>query len=297
MTTFPFETWDDGRLTVNREFAASLRTMEFSSFASFMSAAGDVAKDLLPERTTVRLSLPGRDGQPRDFYLKRHRPSPLKEYVKPWLRLSRPLLGARHEWNAILQFHAAGIATMTPVAMGEHRGESFLLTEGIANCRKLSEWMESRFGGNDSWQKLPASVASTEAGSFRHETQEPNHSESEMTAIIDGVAELARAMHGQLLHHQDFYLTHLLLPLDHRGRRIHVIDLGRAMKRTRLARRWIVKDLAQLNYSASQFPDWARRRFLERYLGRPLRRSDDRLRRQIEWKTARIARHSAKHRL
>jgi len=296
MTTFPLETWDDGRLTVNAEFANSLRTAGFTSFDAFMESTGEVAKDLLRERTTVRLSLPGRDGDPRDFYLKRHRPSPLKEYVKPWLRLSRPLLGARHEWNAILAFHAAGIPTMTPVAVGEHRGESFLLTEGIANCRKLSEWMEAHFRSAP-WRTLPASADSPDAGSVRHGAGEFTDNDSELTSVVDGVAELARAMHGSGLHHQDFYLTHLLLPEDDQPPRIHVIDLGRALRRRRLARRWIVKDLAQLNYSARLFPDWARRRFLERYFGRPLRRSDDRLRRQIERKTARIARHSAKHRL
>ena len=276
MKNFALENWDDGRLTVNREFAETLRRGGLTDFDSFMfDERGEIAKNLLPERTTLRLSLPGRDGEPRDFYLKRHLPVPLKEYVKPWLRLTRPIVGARNEWDAILDFHQAGIPTMVPVAIGERGRKSFLLTEGIARCCKLSDWMETRLGENGS------SAAA----------------DDELAAIVDGVAHVARLMHRQGLHHQDFYLTHLLLPVDNRRRGVHVIDLGRARRRRHLGRRWIVKDLAQLNYSAKLFPAWTRRRFLERYLDRPLQPSDRHLRRQIDRKSDRIARHSRKHSL
>jgi len=270
------ENWDDDRLIVNRDFAETLRRGGLTTFEAFMhEELGNVAKNLLRERTTFRLSLTADDGRLREFFLKRHRPSPLKEHVKPWLRFTRPILGARNEWNAIHRFHAAGIPTMVPVALGERGGESFLLTEAIPACCKLSVWMETHLG-HDGRSSLP---------------------EEEVAGIVDGIADVARRMHRRGLHHQDFYLTHLLLPVDDPRRGIHVIDLGRALQRRRLGRRWIVKDLAQLNYSARLFPAWTRRRFLERYLGRPLQASDGRLRAQIDRKTARIARHSQKHRL
>ena len=285
MRKFGFETWDDGHVTVNAEFAGSLRAGGLLAFTDFMqNDTGEVAKNLLKERTTVRISLPGRDGRQTDFFLKRHRNTPLREYVKPWLRLTRPIIGARNEWNAILAFHEAGIPTMTPVALGERGRESFLLTEGIPDCVKLSDWMHRRFDPAHA-QIVPKPHLGTAHADDR-----------ELPDIVDEVADMARRMHEHRLHHQDFYLTHLLMPVDRR-RGIHVIDLGRARARRRLSRRWIVKDLAQLNYSAHLFPAEARERFLERYLGRASQPRDRRLIAQIERKTARIARHSKKHAL
>ena len=93
--------------------------------------------------------------------------------------------------------------------------------------------------------------------------------------IVAGVADVARTMHAAGLHHQDFYLTHLMVPQRGPAATIHVLDLGRVRFQPRLARRWIVKDLAQLNYSAAGVSASDRLRFLTRYLGhRPTR--DDR---------------------
>ncbi len=276
MKNFAFESWDDGRITVNAAFANVLREHNLTTFAAVMQKQGETAKNLLKERTTVRLTLPAGDGI-RELYLKRHLASPWKEYVKPWLRFARPILGAKNEWNAILDFHRAGIPTMTPVAIGQNDRESFLITEGIAGCRKLSDWMSTRFGAEKSVKNLPQ--------------------DRETGDIIDGIATVARRMHTAGLHHQDFYLTHLLQPMDNSSRGIHVIDLGRAKRSVRLSRRWIVKDLAQLNYSANLLPAWTRTRFLETYFGRPVCASDKSLLRRIDAKTARIARHSQKHRL
>ena len=89
------------------------------------------------------------------------------------------------------------------------------------------------------------------------------------------MADVARTMHAAGLHHQDFYLTHLMVPQRGPAAPIHVLDLGRVRFQPRLARRWIVKDLAQLNYSAVGVSASDRLRFLTRYLGhRPTR--DDR---------------------
>ncbi|MGH7202562.1 MAG: lipopolysaccharide kinase InaA family protein, partial [Planctomycetaceae bacterium] len=139
MRSFAFERWDDGRLTVNRDFAPLLRAHGLTTFHALMhEVGGEVAKNLLRERTTSRFRLEDEDGSHCDFYIKRHRPPPVKEYVKPLLRLTWPVLGARNEWNALLDFHAAGISTMTPVALGEAGGESFLVTESLDGCTKLS---------------------------------------------------------------------------------------------------------------------------------------------------------------
>ena len=78
---------------------------------------------------------------------------------------------------------------------------------------------------------------------------------------------------------------------------MRVIDPGRALQEPRLTRRWTVKDLAQLNFSARYLSCADRLRFLRLYLGRPFRRSDRFLVRVIAMKTRRIAAHTAKHSL
>jgi heptose I phosphotransferase len=270
--SFAFEDWDAGRLTVNADYAPLLRRHGLTSFAALMDYRGgrDV-KNVRPERTTVSLELADDEGRARRFYLKRHARRPLRELVKPLLRLTRPIWGARHEWQAILRFHEIGIATMTPVALGESAGRSLLLTVAIEGCAKLTDW--------------PA-LSDPAAAGRKHEVD----------AAVEAVAEAARAMHGAGMHHQDFYLGHLMVPVEGPPRPVHVLDLGRVRSRRRLSGRWIVKDLAQLNYSARGLSASSRLRTLARYLGRPLQRSDRPLVRRIVGKSAAIARHADKRR-
>ena len=274
MKSFEFEHWDDGRLIVNRASANILSENGLTSFDSLMNyEGGTVAKNLLRERTTTRIELPDSDGGQQAFYIKRHGPSPWKEHIKPFFRLTRPILGARNEWNAMIRFHEVGIPTMTPVALGEHGKHSFVLTKSIEGCQKLSEWIPN------------------------HHSQDAVEPEDDLRQIIDTVADIARTMHDAGMHHQDFYLTHLMVSKAEDDRRTFVIDLGRVQQHRRLSRRWIVKDLAQLNYSASMVNPELRQRFLESYLGRPIAPADRGFVRQIERKSLAIARHSRKNRL
>jgi heptose I phosphotransferase len=270
--SFAFDEWDGGRLTVNREFAPLLTRHALTTFDAIANfSGGQVAKNVLRERTTTRLDLMEADGATRILYLKRHQQPGLWELVKPLLRLTRPIVGARNEWEAILRFHEAGIATMVPVALGEAEGRSFLMTQGIEGCQKLTAWMESH------QQSL-------------HNGQLPS-----LRKIADGVAEVARTMHAAGLHHQDFYLTHLMVPQSGPLTPIRVLDLGRARFQPKLARRWVVKDLAQLNYSAAGVSSSARLRFFSHYLGRKLTDRDRPLLTSIVRKSRAIARHSRKN--
>lgn len=263
------ETWDDGRLTVNAAFAETLRANSLTTFDALMQfEQGDVAKNLRSDRTTHRLSLETTDGQSRDFYLKRHRPPPWKDYIKPLLNLSKPIVGARNEWLATQHFLQAGIPTTVPVAFGTSGGESFLLTQGLGDGAKLSDWF----------------------------TENNRTTGNEIEEVIDRVAATAARMHSAGLHHQDFYLGHLMLPTD-RERGLQVLDLGRARRRRRLASRWVVKDLAQLLYSSRRLPKWAIETMFARYF--ELRRTPDtkQLRYRIDRKADRIARHTRKRKL
>ena len=76
-------------------------------------------------------------------------------------------------------------------------------------------------------------------------------------------------MHGAGINHRDFYLCHFHLDLatvDDEQPRCHVIDLHRAQQRDVIPRRWQVKDLAGLYFSAMDCG--LRRRDLLRFLSR-----------------------------
>lgn len=288
MSGFELETWDEGKLVVNHAFADLLRRQHWTTFEAIWSqtAAGSVAKNVRSDRVTLRFTLE-EAGRERTFYIKRHGRSSLKEYLKPLVRLRWPILGARNEWNALLAFHKAGLPTMTPVALGQSGVHSFLITEALENCTKLSELEVS-------WDQRPGPAEATvpdctEPGLLRR-------------SVVERVARVAQRMHSAGLHHQDFYLGHLLLPnravqgeapVD----RIYVIDLGRVRQQRPLSRRWIVKDLAQLNYSARQASLADRVRFLREYLGHKIGPDDRKLIVRIAAKTAAIARHSRKNSL
>ena len=271
MSRFELETWDSGKLIVAHTFADLLRRHNWQTFATIWSRTADaaIAKKLRTDRITLRFTLDD-NGVQRPFYIKRHGRSSWKEYLKPLLRLTWPILGARNEWNAILEFHEIGLPTMTPVAFGESGSDSFLITESLENCVKLSEVLAN------SSQTLLAQMAHRQ--------------------ITHNVASLARTMHKAGLHHQDFYLGHLMQSKT-APETIYIIDLGRVHKQKPLSQRWIVKDLAQLNFSASKVPIIERLRFLREYLGRPLTVKDRPLMARIQAKTYAIARHSRKNRL
>jgi heptose I phosphotransferase len=271
LTRFQVESLDSGKLVINGAFGDLLRRHGWQTFDTIWSKTVDaaIAKKMRTDRITLRFTLDDQ-GVERSFYIKRHVRSSWKEYLKPLLRLTWPILGARNEWNAILDFHEAGLPTMTPVALGESGSNSFLITEGLEGCEKLSKLKQD----GESPQAIPATMRAR---------------------LIREVAHLARRMHEAGLHHQDFYLGHIMQSQQDPSQ-LYIIDLGRVQRQKKLSRRWIVKDLAQLDFSADA-SNSERLRFLREYLGRPLAEHDKPLMASIKSKNAAIARHSRKNRL
>lgn len=274
MKNLAFDAWDSGRLTINETFAGVFRRHQLTTCEAIwqFSQQAEPAKALRTDRVTLRFTLPDAAGISRTFYIKRHGRSSWKEYVKPWLQGQKPLLGAQHEWQALLAFHQHELPTMTPVACGQMGEKSFLITAALENCDKLSAIFPQANGEEPVRQRLVAQTA-----------------------------QVARDMHAARLHHQDFYLGHLLQERQatpHDEQQLYVIDLGRVRPHGPLfARRWIVKDLAQLNFSARSARRTERLRFLKQYLNRSLTKADRGLIHSILTKTSKIARHSAKNAL
>jgi heptose I phosphotransferase len=255
--------WDDGRLLVNRQFADLLRAQGLTTFAALFELTGGEIVRRVGSRETRRLTLPAPAGGVETLYVKRHAAPRWRDRIMPFLHFSRPIHGARNEWAAIWRFLETGIPTMTPVAFGESGARSLLVTQEVrARCNLL----ELSASGTANWDEL-----------------------------VPRVAEIARRMHAAGFHHQDFYLNHLLLCEGAGPPEVRVIDLGRVRQRRRLSSRWIIKDLAQLEFSARRLSCRDRVRFLRLYLGRATTPGDRPLIRSIRVKARRIAQHTARH--
>lgn len=173
------------------------------------------------------------DGVPYDLYLKRHRGFEPKELLK-LLAAEEPFTTAgRREWENILALEHIGIPTMTPVAFGEKKFgcfevASFVVTERIPAAEPLDDHLKNHFAG------------ALDRGMLR-----------EKRALLWDLGGLVRKLHTAGLTHMDLYLNHIFVRKTASGERVlHLIDLQRVARRWLFRRRWIVKDLAALLYSA-----------------------------------------------
>ena len=146
----------------------------------------------------------------------------------------------------------AGIDSMRVVAYGEQVvggvTESFFMTEELAGYRPLDDFIR--------WRFMPAA----ERTRFDHDLE----------SLAFAIADVARRFHAVGFNHRDFYCCHFFVQeVDAEGFAIRLIDLQRVEKRRWLRRRWIVKDLAQLAYSAprERVTRTMRMAFIKRYLG------------------------------
>lgn len=248
-----------------------LKAHGFREFADFMAYGGGTEVTRKRGRTVVRLELDG-----RAFYLKRNR-FHWGEFWKGLSRLRLPPRGARQEWESIIAVRAAGIPTVPPVAMGERlccgvERESFTLTEELYDTEPLEDVIRREFSG-------PLSATLLE----------------EKRTLTRRVAGIARRLHGAGMYHQDLYLGHFFLGRDNA---MYLIDLQRVVRCARVPRRYLVKDLGQLAFSAGITGGISRSdrmRFFHAYLGvTRLTPGAKRLARHIFAKQERIARHTVK---
>lgn len=221
-----------------RDWADVLQRSGLLDFDRVM-ALQDVAvvKHAVPERSTCRFALPDAPGVV--LYLKRYTPLPPGRLVREVLGLRRPCT-AMDEFENILAFAQAGLPTVVPLAAGlRQRGvlqrESFLLTLGLQECRRVDELIDEG--------ALPAPAR---------------------RALIGKLAALVRAMHEHGMNHRDLYLCHVL---RHTRGDLFIVDLHRLQRRPRVPGRWKVKDLAALNYAARNVAVGRtdRLRFFKRY--------------------------------
>lgn len=217
-------------------------------FDEFMAITGQVFKEM-PGRRTIRFARGG-----RSYFIKIHRGVGWKEIVKNLVQLRLPVVSAENERRAIERLHALGVPTMTIAGYGRRgwnpaRLESFIVTEDLGDTQNLEDLTRD-------WRERPPLPGLKRA-------------------LIAEVAATARRLHESGVNHRDFYLCHLRVdPRQLVARpRIFVMDLHRAQLRRATPRRWVVKDVGSLYFSALDIGLTQRDllRFMKAYRGKPLR--------------------------
>lgn len=222
-------------------------------------------------RERMRLRLTGSDGGVTTLYVKRYVSPPWRERVRRRWACPEARSVAEVEWRWMRALARADVACPTPVALAARCDarsgrRSALLTAAVPGDA-LERWLARR-------------------GALNRRT---------VRALAMSLADLVTRFHAIGLVHRDLYLSHVFWhPHPGGPGALHLIDLQRVLRPRVRRSRWIVKDLAALNYSApAHIVSTAdRARWLKRYLN--VRRLDARARtliRRVVRKTARIAAH------
>jgi hypothetical protein len=221
-----------------------------------------------PWRERLRLTL--RDGERgQTFFLKRflHPPRDARRAVQRSGSGARSLAG--NEWAWIQRLTADGVPCVEAVAYGEEvRKGREVRSAGLtaeAAGRSLEKWVRE-------WGEADRPI---------------------VRRLVPATASLISRLHGRGYIHRDLYLSHLFYdPSQPVDRSLRLIDLQRVIRPRWRFRRWMVKDIASLNFSTP--PGLVSRsdrlRWLRRYLDiEKLDASARRLVYRIVGKTQRIA--------
>ncbi len=211
------------------ELAAVEDATQLLGWARGIAAAAD-SSDVYRHkegRRTLRFETGG-----RSFFLKLHGGVGWAEIVKNLVQGRLPVVSAVNEYRAIKKLQQVGVDTLTVSAyavQGRNPAtrESMLVSEDLVGTVSLEHYCAK-------WAATPP------APDVR-------------MRLIRKLAEAARSMHEAGINHRDFYLCHFHLDersLREDALRCYLIDLHRAQLRGRTPRRWQVKDLGSLYFSA-----------------------------------------------
>lgn len=226
-----------------------------NTFDWLMNVEGKVHR-AVKNRRTVEFVAGG-----RRYFIKAHRGAGWREVLKNLLYGRAPIVSAEPEWQAIEELNRCGVATPGVAGRGL-RGrapaqlESFVLMPALEGMISLEDLARDWRGATGRQRALLK------------------------RALLQGIADIARRMHGAGLNHRDFYLCHFLARDRDWSRwvpgepvELTLIDLHRVQSRARVPERWLVKDLGGLLFSALD-AGLTRRdllRFISAYRQQPVR--------------------------
>jgi hypothetical protein len=227
---------NSGSVHVEKEFLEVLVALKLDTLRGVFEYAGEGYLRTHGNRDNFHIA--GRMGRnPYDLYLKRHRGLELKETIKLLASDSPFAMAGRREWENMRRLEALGVKTARRVAFGQKwikpfELKSFVITEAIPGGVPLDEYIAGHFQGTLSEEAL-----------------------REKRALLWDLGDLVRRLHQAGLTHMDLYLNHFFVRETPEGDKVlYLIDLQRVAKRWLFKRRWVVKDLAALFYSARNLP-------------------------------------------
>ncbi len=218
-------------------------------FTEAFQLEGEIFRSV-KNRYTLRFEFDG-----KNYFAKIHRGVGWHEIIKNWLQLKTPILSARNEYQAIRQLETLGVATMTPAAFGEWGSnpakiKSFIITEELTDTVSLETFCRN-------WKKNPPPFALKKA-------------------LIKTIATVSRTLHHNGINHRDYYICHFLFNPSKDWKTdltVSLIDLHRTQLRKKTPKRWKVKDIAGLYFSAMGIGLTQRDflRFTSVYLDKPIK--------------------------
>ena len=266
---------------VDPDYKTAFIKLGLSSIDAVFSfnAGRNLAKDNLSwyrSRLQFGINSPG-SPSPTTVFLKRYDRPPILVQLRNWLtHRSRRSFGFS-DFEPAEKLAAAGINTPKTISYGEQWGllfekRSFIITEKIPNAESLERKLPDCFSD-------PATVENLKL----------------RRNFIARLAAFVKKFHETNYRHRDLYFSHIFYS---DSGQFYLIDLARAFKPVFRSRRFWIKDIAQLHYSAPSrhFSRTDRLRF---YLGltdhSKLTRKDKAFISKIVNKAKRIARHDIKH--
>jgi len=167
-----------------------------------------------------------------EYFLKQHHGTGWREIFRHLIQFRWPVTDAKREWRALCYLASLNIPVPEVCALG---------TKGINPANRRSFLLTRALPAHVSLEDLAGTPLPPK---LKHR-------------LIEKVAHLAGTFHHAGLNHRDLYLCHFLLERssllagrDCTDPTVHVIDLHRADVRQKTPRRWIIKDLAALDFSS-----------------------------------------------
>ena len=248
------------------------------SIFAFENAQNLTKDNLAKFRSRLKFEIDSSESvQPVTVFLKRYNHPPVFVQLKNWLASHGRKSCGLFEADAAGELNRAGINAPKTVAYGEQWGilfekRSFVITKKLPNAESLERRLPDFYNGSITKEKL-----------------------RQRRSFIARLAKFVKHFHATGYRHRDLYFSHIFYSQDDR---FYLIDLARAFKPIIFHRRFQVKDIAQLHYSApaGDFSRTDRLRFYREYTGHRILTDGDKIFiRKVVKKAARMARHDSRH--
>ncbi len=220
-------------LIFNKEYLKVLDDMHFDSFESVWNYQAGKTIKRIKARSVIRFEIQI-SGLKRVFYLKRHNTQFAGLQRIKALFTSKPIFSeGKKEFDNICDFRKNGLGTVTPVIAGEKSVrffwiQSFLITEDFSPFISLEYMLRDK----------PEFFTGEKSNDIKRN-------------LINRIGIFARKMHEKGFNHRDFNATHILLYYKDKfdAPVLSLFDLQRVDRNFVSRFRWIIKSLAELNFT------------------------------------------------